>query len=209
MGVVYEAEQCSLKRRVAVKVLPYASLLDSRQLKRFQNEAQAAACLQHEHIVPVFAVGCERGIHYYAMQLIDGQSLDQVLWGFQTRCGERIHILTEDRSADTGAVGSPMLRTTLPDHGTIPPRSLVRLTIQAAVALEHAHLQGIVHRDIKPGNLLVNRDGDHLWITDFGLARCQSDADLTRTGDLLGTLRYMSPEQALASLASSTSRTDI
>src|SRR5947207_241601 len=75
MGVVYEAEQLSLGRRVALKVLPLAAALDARQLARFKNEAQAAAHLQHQHIVPVYFVGSERGVHFYAMQLIDGQSL--------------------------------------------------------------------------------------------------------------------------------------
>src|SRR5262249_20150312 len=75
MGVVYEAQQLSLRRRVALKVLPFAAVLDPRQLQRFQNEAQAAACLHHNSIVPIFAVGCERGVHYYAMQYIEGQTL--------------------------------------------------------------------------------------------------------------------------------------
>jgi hypothetical protein len=75
MGVVYEAEQLSLNRRVALKVLPFAAALDARQLQRFKNEAQAAAHLHHTNIVPVFGIGCERGVHFYAMQLIEGQSL--------------------------------------------------------------------------------------------------------------------------------------
>src|SRR5262249_45702927 len=75
MGVVYEAEQVSLGRRVALKVLPFAATLDPRQLQRFKNEAQAVACLHHSNIVPVYAVGCEQGVHYYAMQFIDGQPL--------------------------------------------------------------------------------------------------------------------------------------
>jgi eukaryotic-like serine/threonine-protein kinase len=75
MGVVYEAEQLSLSRRVALKVLPLAATLDPRQLRRFKNEAQAAAGLDHPHIVPIHAVGCERGVHFYAMQLIEGQTL--------------------------------------------------------------------------------------------------------------------------------------
>jgi serine/threonine protein kinase len=79
MGVVYEAVQISLGRRVALKVLPFAAAMDPKQLQRFKNEAQAAAQLHHTNIVPVHAVGCERGVHYYAMQFIDGQSLDQVV----------------------------------------------------------------------------------------------------------------------------------
>ena len=79
MGVVYEAEQISLGRRVALKVLPFAAMMDLRRLQRFQNEARAAACLHHPHIVPVYGVGCERGVHYYAMQFIEGQSLAQLI----------------------------------------------------------------------------------------------------------------------------------
>src|SRR5436309_1130693 len=79
MGVVYEAEQLSLGRRVALKVLPFAAAFDSRQLQRFKNEAQAAAHLHHTNIVPVHAVGCERGMHFYAMQLIEGESLAQLI----------------------------------------------------------------------------------------------------------------------------------
>src|SRR5207244_5741658 len=75
MGLVYEAEQISLGRRVALKVLPFASTLDAKQLQRFKNEAQAAAHLHHTNIVPVFATGCERGVHYYAMQFIEGHTL--------------------------------------------------------------------------------------------------------------------------------------
>ena len=85
MGIVYEAEQISLRRRVALKVLPYAAIVDPRQLARFQNEAHAAASLRHQNIVPVFAVGCERGVHYYAMQYVDGQSLAQVVHYLRSR----------------------------------------------------------------------------------------------------------------------------
>src|SRR5262245_56896659 len=81
MGIVYEAEQISLNRKVALKVLPFAATMDPRQLQRFRNEAQAAACLHHPNIVPVHGVGCERGVHYYAMPLIDGQTLAEVLSG--------------------------------------------------------------------------------------------------------------------------------
>ena len=171
MGVVYEAEQVSLGRRVALKVLPFAGAIDPKQLARFQFEAQAAAALHHPHIVPVFAVGRERGLHFYAMQYIEGRSL-------------------ADRSAEGDGAGLP------PDPGSPRPLAAARLAIQAAEAIEHAHSLGFLHRDLKPANLLVD-DRGHLWIADFGLARLrQGGAGLTATGDLLGTLRYMSPEQA-------------
>ena len=86
MGVVYEAEQISLGRRVALKVLPFAAMLDERQLKRFRNEARAAATLDHPHIVPVHAIGCERGVHFYAMSLVNGRTLAQVIADLRADC---------------------------------------------------------------------------------------------------------------------------
>ncbi|MFO0958022.1 MAG: serine/threonine-protein kinase [Isosphaeraceae bacterium] len=167
MGVVYEAEQSSLGRRVALKVLPYVAAA-SRSLARFRVETQVASMLQHPHIVPVYAVGCDQGVHYYAMQRIVGQSLAEAL---RHRHGN-------------GTVGP---------RG-IDPRLAADLALQAAEALDYAHENGVLHRDVKPGNLLVD-DRGHLWVTDFGLARAPGSADLTLTGDLLGTVRYMSPEQ--------------
>jgi tetratricopeptide (TPR) repeat protein len=181
MGVVYEAEQLSLGRRVALKVLPLAATLDPKQLQRFKHEAQAAASLHHPHIVPIYAVGCERGMHYYAMQFIEGTDL--------------AHLIAAARSGPS-TTGAARFRTA------------GQLVLQAALALEHAHQLGIVHRDVKPANLLVDGHG-HLWVTDFGLAHCQSQAGLTMTGDLVGTLRYMSPEQALAHPSGVDHRTDL
>jgi serine/threonine protein kinase/Flp pilus assembly protein TadD len=246
MGVVYEAEQLSLKRRVALKVLPFAATLDPRQLQRFHNEAQAAAHLHHQHIVPVHAVGCERGVHYYAMQFIDGHTLagliadlrkqaglDAVEAGASTGSGpsvaEELLLCREGREAAADLqrtrayVASPPPRA--PGNETLTPaaagsatersvqspaffRAVARLGVQAAEALEHAHQLGVVHRDIKPANLLVDGRAN-LWITDFGLAHCQSQAGLTMSGDLVGTLRYMSPEQALAKRVVVDHRTDI
>src|SRR5262249_43419509 len=90
MGIVYEAEQLSLGRRVALKVLPFAATFDAKHLQRFRNEAQAAAQLHHTNIVPVFAVGSERGVHFYAMQLIAGQSLAHVLRQVRRRAGRKV-----------------------------------------------------------------------------------------------------------------------
>ena len=87
MGVVYEAVQISLGRRVALKVLPFAAMLDPQRLQRFQNEARAAACLHHGNIVPVFAVGCDRGVHFYAMQYIEGRNLAALIQDARLQAG--------------------------------------------------------------------------------------------------------------------------
>jgi eukaryotic-like serine/threonine-protein kinase len=284
MGVVYEAEQMSLGRRVALKVLPFAAALDSHQLQRFKTEAQAAAQLHHTNIVPVYWVGCERGVHYYAMQFIEGQTLAQAITERRqieepprppVRRGSPDPAETADRRSPIAVGAAELVRRRAPDlaqeadrptpapgvtvrsgrpsvpdgagsgdprptkaaeagEGTSPnpgpplnpppspkptsstPSSRTRefirtaaaLGIQAAEALDHAHKVGVIHRDIKPANLLLDIHG-HLWITDFGLARLQDDAGLTITGDMLGTLRYMSPEQALAKRGYLDHRTDI
>ncbi len=205
MGIVYEAKQISLDRMVALKALPFAAVLDQKQIARFENEARAAAQLHHPNIVPVHSVGCERGVHYYAMQYIDGASLDQALADIR---GESSHASEEARSADPGDATRSIcddparlstlraLTTAESVRGRDYYRAVCGLGIQAAEALQHAHDCGIVHRDVKPSNLLLDRTGK-LWVTDFGLARfLSSDAGLTLTGQVLGSIRYMSPEQA-------------
>jgi serine/threonine protein kinase/Flp pilus assembly protein TadD len=229
MGVVYEAEQISLARRVALKVLPFAATMDSRQLQRFQNEARAAASLEHPHIVPVYGVGCERSVHYYAMKFIDGQSLAEIIAGRNaegrmTNDERMTNHESRKEALDTpqAAVGTQVRHSTLDilssfviGHSSFF-RAVAELGIQAAEALEHAHSLGIVHRDIKPANLLLENCRLptancplRLWVADFGLARTAADAGLTMTGDVLGTLRYMSPEQAMAKHGLVDHRTDI
>jgi len=154
MGIVYEAEQSSLGRRVALKVLPGHLLSDDRVRQRFEREARAAGKLHHTNIVPVFAVGTAGGQPFFAMQYIAGRNLEKF-------------------SADSETVAG--------------------MGLQIANALEHAHRQGIVHRDIKPSNLLLDESGT-VWVTDFGLAQVADQQNLTQTGDILGTIRYMPPE---------------
>jgi serine/threonine protein kinase len=205
MGVVYEARQISLGRRVALKVLPFAATLDPRQLQRFWTEAQAAAILNHPHIVPVYSVGCERGVHYYAMQFIEGQTLAEALTALRRAAPGRPDADAAPSAPTVPAAGLPTERSA---RGPGYFQAVARLGMQAALALEHAHQLGVVHRDIKPANLLLDARGN-VWVTDFGLARVWAQAGLTLTGDTVGTLRYMSPEQALAKRALVDHRTDI
>jgi serine/threonine protein kinase/Tfp pilus assembly protein PilF len=208
MGVVYEAQQLSLGRRVALKVLPFAATMDPRQLQRFHNEARAAAGLHHTNIVPVFGVGQERGVHFYAMQYIEGRTLAEFI-AEQSSPGLSKSI-TEVRAAPGSAPTVPAAAqpTSAAPRDAAYFRRVADWGIQAAEALDCAHELGVVHRDIKPANLLIGAGG-RLWITDFGLAQVQSDARLTITGDLVGTLRYMSPEQALAKRVVIDHRTDV
>jgi serine/threonine protein kinase/Flp pilus assembly protein TadD len=219
MGIVYEAEQISLRRRVALKVLPFAATMDPRHLQRFHNEAQAAASLHHTNIVPVYFVGCERGVHFYAMQFIDGQPLSEVIRQLQqmekkapTKEGEAAIASGPARVAAASTPAPAAELTPLTDNGQRHRdffRKAAELGIQAAEALDQAHQLGIVHRDIKPANLMLDIRGK-LWVTDFGLAHMQhGEASLTMTGQAVGTPRYMSPEQASAKRIPVDHRTDV
>src|SRR6516164_8865899 len=178
MGVVYEAEQVSLKRRVALKVLRFGGAADTEAMERFQREAETLARLHHTNIVPVFAVGREGCVHFFATQLIAGRSLAAVL-------------------AEAKGKGRP------PDA-----RTVAGWGVQAAEALAHAHARGVVHRDVKPSNLLLDGEGV-VWLTDFGLARRADETAMTLVGVLLGTPLYMSPEQAAAARQTVDHRSDV
>jgi WD40 repeat protein/serine/threonine protein kinase len=263
MGVVYEAEQVSLGRHVALKVLPEKALLDAKHKRRFEREARAAAKLHHTNIVPVFAVGEHDGLPFYAMQFIQGLSVDLVLEELKrlkdgTKIGQvatlaksesqvlrmqsrevsaadmaRSLIIGEfqraaasspegDRTRDTpleearvnvshveaslassatlalssGSISLPGQSGTVrapQGKGKTYWHSVAQTGMQVADALDYAHKQGILHRDIKPSNLLLDTHGT-VWVTDFGLAKADDQQDLTRAGDVLGTLRYMPPE---------------
>ena len=216
MGVVYEAEQVSLGRKVALKVLPFANVLDKRHLQRFQIEAQAAARLHHGNIVPVYGVGEERGVPYYSMQFVEGHTLADVIAELGSNDEKPASNATQaillDRSGDATGAGARSSAETLSSGASTRSRSffraVARVGIQAAEALDHAHTMGVIHRDVKPSNLLVD-GGGQVWVTDFGLARLAGDPGMTMSGDLLGTLRYMSPEQSAATRAPVDFHTDI
>ena len=256
MGLVYEAEQVSLARRVALKVLPWQVAKDRTTLARFRREARASARLHHTNIVPVFEVGQDGQVSYYAMQFIQGQSLDSVIDELRRLRGQSpaLRVLgpaaagpSNDRRLDSGArdvaaelgvaqslltgqfqrepvvghaaeripegdngpVASEPVLPTAPDTSAVMPggaqlttvesrcrtfhRGVAHIGRQVASALAYAHARGIVHRDIKPSNLLLDTEGV-AWVSDFGIAKVD-DEDLTRTGDIMGTLRYMAPER--------------
>ena len=197
MGVVYEAVQVSLARRVAVKILHSSGRLDDRQIQRFRNEAIAAGSLQHPNIVPVYSVGSDEGVQYYAMQFISGQTLSDII--SLRRQDQPLQI--ENKPGRDATQASVVL-----DRAGI--RKAADQCIQVAQAVHHAHQLGIVHRDLKPSNILVDEQGK-VWVTDFGLARMERSDGLTESGELLGTLRYMSPEQLEGSLAARGHSVDI
>lgn len=165
MGVVYEAEQESLGRRVAMKVLSPSLLRTGKHIRRFERESRAAAQLHHSNIVPVLGVGEHWGVNYYIMQLIDGKGIDKWL------------------AMDSEPTG---LRNDF--------TRIARIGVQIASALEYAHSMGILHRDIKPANILLDKD-ETAWLADFGLATLENEDGVTATGNTIGTLRYMSPER--------------
>ena len=188
MGVVYEAEDSKLGRRVAVKFLPQALARDAQSLERFQREARAASALNHPNICTVYAIEQHEGEHFIVMELLEGETLAQRLGR------QRFEV-----------------------------RELLDTAIQMADALESAHAKGIVHRDIKPANIFINARGQ-VKILDFGLAKIdqavgRSDPgpqgetqvaaprDLTSAGTAMGTVAYMSPEQARGQLTDA--RTDL
>ena len=160
MAVVYKAWQPSLKRHVALKVLPHYFQHDPEFVARFQREAQAAAQLSHPHIIPIYDTGQADGLHFIAMEYLEGGSLTQRL--------------------AAGPLGLTEAQLILE---------------QVAEALDYAHQRGFVHRDIKPANIFVGQ-GDQVTLTDFGIAKAAWETHLTRTGMLVGTPEYMSPEQA-------------
>jgi dienelactone hydrolase len=226
MGVVYEARQVSLNRPVALKVLGPGLGLTPHAVQRFHREAEAAARLHHTNIVPVYATGEHNGTHFYAMELIEGPSLN--------------HVIRQLRQPATTAArvggSGPDSQSAIP-HGSAPTGPYVeghdtvamsaggasstqlssdgqyfdtaaRMIAEVADALEYAHRHGVIHRDIKPANLLLSPDG-RLSVNDFGLARVLEQPGVTMTGEFVGTPAYMSPEQIAAGRTPIDHRTDI
>jgi serine/threonine protein kinase len=224
MGVVYEAQQVSLNRQVALKLLGGGLALIPKAVQRFRREAEAAAKLHHTNIVPVYATGEQDGTHFYAMELIEGPSLDRVLRQLRAEREERMRATefapvascsTVDRvatgpyvpSAPSASETAVLASSSLGSDGHYFD-TVARLVAEVADGLEYAHRQGVIHRDIKPSNLLLSPAG-RLSINDFGLARLLEQPGMTLTGEFVGTPAYMSPEQITAGRIPLDHRTDI
>ena len=193
MGVVYLARDTVLDRLVALKVLGSHLAGSSAAIERFRHEARAVAALNHPSIVPIFRAAEERGIAYLAMEYVEGETLDR-----------RIRAANPAATDDS----TPTAELPRPFASLDEVRSGATLMAAVADAIDHAHRQGVIHRDIKPSNIIVDQAGaPHL--TDFGIAKLVDEEGLTLTGDLAGTVHYMSPEQAASRSAQVDHRTDI
>ena len=189
MGVVYEAWEGSMDRAVALKVLPAGVAADDRAFQRFMQEAKTAGKLSHANIVPVFFTGMKEQTPFYAMEYVEGETLAQVLGRLKK---------TEPESDTPFGKKDEVAYF----------HNMARAFADVADGLQHAHSNGVVHRDIKPSNLILDQEG-RLRILDFGLARLEGQESLTMSGDFLGTLAYMSPEQAKRRKIPVDHRTDI
>ena len=238
MGIVYEASEGALNRRVALKVLPSNSWKDRSREQRFLNESRAAAQLNHEHIVPIYSVGKHDNTRYFVMRYIDGRNLSQVVKSIKAQLSSEVSPSspTPDAARLSTVPDIPPTRKTSGSSSREPSshdridltaqdfdrsrtrrrysvtarlaRTVACIGATVADALHHAHEAGVIHRDVKPSNLLLDRDGK-VWVTDFGLAQVKDAPSITQTGVLLGTLRYMSPEQAAGRRSFVDHRTDI
>ncbi len=209
MGVVYLAEHLELGRRVALKTLPHRAVASDRARERFLRESRAVAQLDHPCIVPIYEVGEEDGAPWFAMQFVPGRTLADVIAGL-TRSGVptaelRSRHLSKLLRGDTLDApdddGAPPLPGPRPSPDLPPPargktyvEMVCRLVHDVAEALEHAHSNGVLHRDVKPSNVLVTEDG-RARLFDFGLADVENEASLTLTKEFVGTPYYVSPEQ--------------
>ncbi|MEM1450163.1 MAG: serine/threonine-protein kinase [Planctomycetota bacterium] len=185
MGVVYAARQLSLGREVALKLMRPEGLYFADARERFRREAEAIARLEHPNIVKVFSFGEEDGVPYFAMERIDGLTFNDVLKALKGR--EPGTLSGGDLREAVDGAPAPLFERSWCD-------ACVEVARQVAVALEHAHGQGIVHRDVKPSNVALTRDG-RIQLLDFGLAGSDDTERLTRSGGQLGTIGYMAPEQ--------------
>ncbi len=194
MGVVFKARQLQLKRTVAIKMIHGGSLASPQAVQRFQTEAEAAAKLDHPHIVPIYEIGQHEGHHYFSMKFLAGGSLAEQMAGSRRR----------------EAVGDISGKQVPPAHaGDYDSKETARLIATVAQAVHYAHQRGVLHRDLKPGNILFDEQGEP-HVTDFGLAKLlERDSSVTLTEAVLGSPGYMAPEQAAGHSRQVTTAADI
>ena len=215
MGIIYEAHQKSLKRRVALKVL-YPGLSSSdRAMSRFRREAEAVARLSHPGIIPIYAVGEDRGLNFFAMRFLDGPNLAQVVEDLKQARREGRAVLALDLLGISRGRTVPLAPGEEDTRTTSFELDVRNFVLQAvdliagvAEALEVAHRAGIIHRDMKPGNLVFDRTGQ-LVLTDFGIAKTEAEVSIPRTGEFIGSPAYISPEQAMTRRVNVDHRTDV
>jgi serine/threonine protein kinase len=223
MGVVYLAEQEGLRRLVALKMLLPAHLFFPHARERFRREVEIVARLNHPGIVPIYMVGEDRGLPYFAMECVDGCSLGELLRSAKGRdpaslSGADLRALIRELAHGAAAEGTPApvspAQETIDDvfaarvfSGSWADAAL-RLLEQVAAALAHAHARGVLHRDVKPSNIMVRADG-RAQLVDFGLALLEGSSKITRSGHNPGSLPYMSPEQLDAARGEPDVRSDV
>lgn len=191
VGAVYLARQPGLERDVAIKVLVEGPGTSATQIERFHRESRATAKLTHPSIVPVYDDGQVGPVHWFAMEYIEGQDLQVEIDAHKKGQAPNARAAILPRREETGHFAA-----------------IARVCAEIAEALHHAHSKGVVHRDVKPGNVLLRPNG-HALIVDFGISRDRADIGLTKTGDTQGTPHYMSPEQARAVSDPVDHRTDV
>jgi serine/threonine protein kinase len=209
MGEVYEAQQDSPRRRVALKVLAPWLAENEEALARFWREAEVPAQLNHPHIVRIISTGQTEGVAYYTMHLVQGISLAEMIRSSRSLCAPTVSQPDQLEQTPSAAAPPAAAHEEAPDGGAVEGipslclaylddryRALARIGVMVARALAYAHSRGCVHRDLKPANIMVDQH-DHAYVMDFGLTRAlEPDGVYSTPGNITGTPWYMSPEQA-------------